>query len=120
VRRARGAYCLRLNGRERCDLAPSAGRMWALVQFVPHLPAAVRAILDGLFLALLGLPVGLVFRRSATGYAAATLALAGVLVLPPLVGLAPTPFLQVVALACGILGGGLLPHDEVPSEGRAG
>ena len=120
VRRARGAYCLRLNGRERCDLAPSAGRMWALLQFAPHLPVAVQAILDGVFLVLLGLPVGLVFRRSATGYAAVTLALAGLLVLPPLMGLAPTPLLQVVALACGMLGGALLPHDEVLSGVRAG
>ena len=112
----RGEYCLRLNERERCDLAPSAGRAWTLVQFISHLPAGVQAFLDSVFLLLLGLPLGLVYRRGAAGYAAVGLALADVLVIPPLIGLAATPLLEVAVLALGILAGMYAP----PQAGRVG
>jgi hypothetical protein len=109
VSRTRGGYCLRLNGRERCDVAHTAGRAWGLVEFVPHLAPAAQTLLDCVFMALLGLPVGLLFRRSAPGYAAAWFLLLGALVLPPLVGLAPTPLPQVAALAAGIVAAALAP-----------
>jgi hypothetical protein len=118
VRRARATYCLGLNGGERCDLAPGAGRLWALLQFSPHLPGPALAGLDGAFLALLGLCVGLAFRRGAAGYAAVALALAGVVVLPPLVGLARTPLVHVLVLGCGILGGARLPPPTGPAVPR--
>jgi hypothetical protein len=109
VTRARRGYCLRLNGREQCDLAHTAGRAWGLVEFLPHLPAAAQTLLDCVFMALLGLPVGLLLRRSRSGYAAAWFLLLGALVLPPLVGLAPTPLPQVAALAAGIVAAALAP-----------
>ena len=119
VRRVRGEYCLRLNERERCGLAPTAGRAWTLVQFVPHLPAVVQTVLDGVFLVLLGLPIGLVYRRGAAGYTALALALGGLVGVPPLVALAPTPLLQVAALALGILAGAHAPPAGVRTAGRA-
>jgi hypothetical protein len=109
VSRARRGYCLRLNGRQQCDLAHTAGRAWGLVDFVPHLPPAAQTLLDCVFMAILGLPVGLLLRRSKSGYAAAWFLLLGALVLPPLVGLAPTPLPQVAALAAGIVAAALAP-----------
>ncbi|MGA2382672.1 MAG: VanZ family protein [Gemmatimonadales bacterium] len=103
LRGARSGYCLRLNSRERCGLDYTAGQAWGLVQFVPSMGAAGQAALDCLFMFLLGLPVGLTVRRNRYGYAAVAIVVAGVLALPPLLGLAPTPPLQVAALALGVV-----------------
>jgi hypothetical protein len=109
VRGERSGYCLQLNNRERCGLAYSAGQAWGLVQFFPRLPAGAQAALDCVLMAVLGLPVGLMVGRSRSGYAAVAIALAGAVALPPLVGLAPTPPLQIAALALGIAGAALTP-----------
>jgi len=109
VRRTPRGYCLQLNGRERCGLSYTAGRAWGLVKFLPHLPAAAQVALDCLFMAVLGLPIGLVMRRDRSGYVVAAAGLAGVLAVPWLVGLAPTPPLEVAAVALGIVTAALAP-----------
>lgn len=109
VRRSSGGYCLELNGRERCGLGFTAGRGWALAQFPAGLPAAAQVALDCAFMALLGLPVGLLLRRNAIGVVTAVTAVAGVSVLPSLVGLLPTPVHQVAALALGLGAAALSP-----------
>jgi hypothetical protein len=106
---ARPGYCLHVNGRERCGLAYTAGQAWGLVEFVPGMPAAGQAGLDCLFMFMLGLPVGLMVRRSRPGYAAIAIVVAGALVLPTPLGLAPTPPLQVAALILGIGSAALAP-----------
>jgi len=107
ARRGRSGYCLALDGRERCGLGYPAGRAWALVRFVPGLPAAAEAVLDCGFAALLLLPVGLLVRRNGAGAVTALVALGGVAALAPVVGLLPTPAAQLAASAAG-LGAGLL------------
>lgn len=102
-------YCLRVGDRERCGLAYTAGQAWQLVQFIPRMPLAAQAILDCVVMAILGLPIGLVFRRGAAAYAAAAVAVVGALALPTLVGLAPTPPVELAALATGIAGAALMP-----------
>jgi hypothetical protein len=109
VRRNPDGYCLTLNSRGRCGMGYTAGRAWALVQYPPGLPAAVQTVLDGLFMALLGLPVGLLIRRNAAGVVTAVTAVAGVAVLPSLMGLSPTPALQLAALASGLAAAALIP-----------
>jgi hypothetical protein len=109
LRGVRPGYCFRLNGRERCGLAYTAGRAWALVGSVPHLSRAGQAGLDGLFMLILGLPVGLMVRRSRSGYAAVAIVVAGALALPPLLALAPTPLSEIAALALGIAAAALVP-----------
>jgi VanZ family protein len=109
VRRNERGYCLRLGDRERCGLAYTAGQSWGLVRFIPQMPAAARAILSSVFMAILGLPIGLMFRRGVAGYAAVAIAVAGALVVPTLVGLAPTPPVQLAALLVGGVAGALAP-----------
>ncbi len=119
VWRPHGAYCVRVNGREHCGMALAAGRLWSLLQAAPRFPAMAEAGLDALFLLLLGLPIGLVWRKGAAGYAAVTLAVAGLVAVPPLVGLAPTPLVQALLLAAGILLGALLPGGEARRRASA-
>ena len=109
LRGARSGYCFRLNGREHCGLAYTAGEGWGLVQF-PHLTPAFQTFLDCVLMALLGWWVGLLSPRRASGYLAAALVVAGSVIVPSLVGLAGTPLLQVAALVTGIALGGLVPE----------
>jgi hypothetical protein len=113
IRRGRSGYCLALNGLERCGLGLTAGALWALLRSVPHLPARARAALDCLFLALLGLPAGLLLPRRAASLLVAGLLVAGMVLLPPLIGLTVTPPLQLAAFALGIAGGVLFPERAI-------
>ena len=103
VRREPAGYCLGVNGRERCGLAFTAGQAWALFQSYPGLAPAAQALLTCVTMFLLGLPVGLVTARKGWGWAGPVALLAGAAVVPALVGLAPTPLLELAALALGVL-----------------
>ena len=103
IRREPSGYCLGANGHERCGLSFTAGEAWALFQSFPGLVPAAQALLDCLVMFLLGIPVGLVTARRGWGWAGLAVALAGAVVVPPLVGLAPTPLLQLAALALGVI-----------------
>jgi hypothetical protein len=109
VRRAPSGYCLAVNGRERCGLAHTAGEAWSLLQSLPGLAPRAQAVLAFLTMFLLGLPVGLVTARKRWGWAGPALLCGGAIVVPLLVGLAPTPPLQLAALALGIVAGTLAP-----------
>ena len=109
VRRAPDGYCLAVSGRERCGLARTAGEAWSLLQSSPGLAPAGQAVLAFVTMVLLGLPVGLVTSRKRWGWAGPALAIGGALGMPLLVGLAPTPLLQLAALALGIVAGALAP-----------
>jgi hypothetical protein len=106
---ARGGYCLGLNGNERCGLGFTVGRAWALVHPLPGLPAAALVALDCAFMILLGFPAGLLMRRGVPGAVAAAIGVAGVVVLPSLQGIAPTPLAQVGALGLGLVAAALTP-----------
>ena len=103
VRHETSGYCLGANGHERCRLAFTAGQAWGLLQSYPGLAPAAQTLLACLTMFLLGIPVGLVTTRRGWGWAGLVVALAGAAVLPPLVGLAPTPLLQLAALALGAI-----------------
>jgi lipopolysaccharide export LptBFGC system permease protein LptF len=79
------------------------------VAYYPALPVAAQTILGCVFMALLGLPAGLVFRRGRSGYAAVAVAVAGVVVLPALAGLAPLTPAEFAALLSGGVVGALMP-----------
>jgi len=109
VRREAAGYCLGVNGHERCSLAFTAGQAWALFQSYPGLSPAAQALLECLTMFLLGIPVGLLTLRRGWGWAGLAVVLAGATLVPPLVGLAPTPLLQLAALFLGVLAASRAP-----------
>jgi hypothetical protein len=109
VRREPSGYCLALNGLERCGLAHTAGEAWSLFQSLPGLSPGAQAVLAFVTMFLLGLPVGLVTVAKGRGWFGPALVLGGSLGVPLLVGLAPTPPLQVAGLALGLAAGALTP-----------
>ena len=109
LRRAAPGYCLSLNDREHCGMAYTAGQAWGLIQFFPRLPASIQTGFSVLFMAVLGMCVGLFVRRDAAGYLAVGVVLAGALVVPLLVGLAVTPPLELGGLALGLAGAAFFP-----------
>jgi hypothetical protein len=114
VGRGAGGYCVALNGRERCGLAYPTGEIWALAQPLPKLWGCARGALGSLFLGVLGVSFGLLAPRRASGGVLAALLVAGAVVLPPLVGMASTPLLQLGGLVFGILTGVLVPERRLP------
>ena len=110
LRRSGNGFCLELNGRERCGVAVTAGEAWRLVQDRPDLSAGAHLALDGLFMFLLGLPLGLLCPRRASGYAAIAMTTLVVVLLPLLLGLAPSPLIDLAGLALGIVSGWLVPE----------
>lgn len=102
-------YCLALNGRERCGFRSTVGQAWVLLHAVRRVTPAGQALLECLGLALLGVAAGLCVRRDVVGAATALAVVAGAVALPPLVGLSPTPAVQVAALAAGLAAGALVP-----------
>jgi hypothetical protein len=109
VRRTAGGFCLAVNGVERCGLAPDAGQAWSLVQSVPVHGGSVPALLCCLTMFLLGLPAGLMSVPRGRGWWGPGLVVAGGATVPLAVGLAPSPILQLAALAAGAVAGALLP-----------
>jgi hypothetical protein len=103
VRREPAGYCLVVNGRGRCRLAFTAGQAWSLLQSYPGLAPTAQTLLAGLTMFLLGIAVGLVTARGGWGWAGFVVAVAGAAVVPPLVGLAPTPLLQLAALGLSVV-----------------
>ena len=109
VRRATPGYCLGVNGRERCGIAPTAGDLWTFVQTLARRRPAVHRLLGLVTMVLLGFPAGFLTSRRRLGWVGPALLVGGAAVAPLLVGLAPTPILQLTALALGSVAGVLVP-----------
>lgn len=89
--RAPGGYCLVLNGKRTCGLNVSAARGWALLLYPAWLPRAVKSVVDfGWMLALFAL-VGFAVPRPVRPLLWSAALLVALALVPPLVGLAPTP-----------------------------
>jgi hypothetical protein len=77
---------------------------WALLLRMEDWPALLQSALSIFWLGMLGFPVGFWARRRWESLCALSVFAATVVVLPPLVGLLPTPALQLLG---GIAGVGL-------------
>lgn len=110
MRGARSGYCLALGTVERCGLAFTVGEAWALAGWIPRLPVVIQGGLALTVMLALGLPIGLLAPRGVAGLLPAIAVMVGATVLPPLLGLATTPVLQMGALALGVAGGWLVPQ----------
>jgi hypothetical protein len=103
-------YVVRLGGAER-RLAYTAGDVWGLIAALPSRLATMRAAVAPLFLAFLGLPLGVLLPRRRAAVVLVVSVLVAAFGLPLLVALAPTPPLQLAALAAGTTLGVLIPQE---------
>lgn len=107
VRGAAERYRVTLNGVPVRDMGFTAGRGWGILLYPEHLPPWLARLLDACWLAGLLAPVGLCARsRPALWGGGAILVSLGVL--PPLVGLLPTPISQWGGAILGVGVGTLL------------
>ena len=107
VRGAAERYRVTLNGAPMRDLGFTAGRGWGILLYPEHLPPWLARLLDACWLAGLLAPVGLCARsRPALWGGGAMLVSLGVL--PPLVGLLPSPISQWGGAILGVGVGTLL------------
>lgn len=92
-----------LGWRERDGMGP--GRGWALLFWMLEMPRGAARALDALWICLWTAPLGLWLRRRPASLAALGIATLALMVLPPLVGLAPAGVLEAGAGLGGVLAG---------------
>ncbi len=96
-------YCLAVNGTRSCGLGFSVGSGWALLLYPEHLPAWLKTLLNVAWVAGLLFPLGF-WARGRSGWALAAVALlAGLVVVPAVTGLRPTPPGEYVGGVVGLL-----------------
>ena len=105
VRRADPGYCVRVNAMERCGLGYTIGIGWALLLGGQPVPLWLHSVFNVCWTAALFFPIGLWARFAWAFLAAAALSLASLLILPPFIGLLPTPGAEVVGALAGLLAG---------------
>ena len=88
--------------------AMGPGRGWALLWSVMGMTRDVERLLDGLWIALWMLPLGLWMRRRALSLPALPIAAAALALLPPLVSLAPPGPVEIIGALVGLLAGAAL------------
>jgi hypothetical protein len=84
------------------------GRGWALLFSVFSMRGGAARALDGLWLLLWMVPLGLWLRRRRASAVALAIAAAALAVLPPLASLAPVRVHEVLGACCGLLAGAVL------------
>jgi hypothetical protein len=113
-----GRWCVRLEDRLRCG-GPTAGRGWAVLAYPASLARRFGRIADAGWMALLFLPLGCALRRRAVPLLAAAAAFAGMVALPPLIGLSPSPPGEWMGAVAG-LAAGIVIAGWIRASGAAG
>lgn len=119
-----GGYCLQLNATRTCRLWFTIGSAWALLLYPRHFPPWAYHLLGIGWAAGVLVPVGLWLRLRPAGVLALAVVLWSLAVLPPQVGLNPTPLREWVGAGCGLLIGLALQRaarhrQAMPGAGRA-
>jgi len=96
------ALCLSAGDRHSCDVGFTAGRGWGLLLYREAIPGYGKRALDLAWLAALFAPAGFWLRRGREPVAAATLAVTGLVLIPPAAGLLATPPIEIAAALVGI------------------
>jgi|SRR5262245_41193510 len=104
VRQAGSGYCIRVNATEHCGLGFTVGSSWAFLFEKPD-PAWAQAALNSSWLAAIFFPVGLWTRFSWVFIAAVALSFVFLLIMPPMIGLVPTPMTELGGALAGFLAG---------------
>jgi VanZ like protein len=98
-------YCVGVNTTEHCGLGYTIGMGWTLLLGNQPVSLWLRPILNVLWLVALFFPAGLWARFRWAFATAAALSLASLLLLPPLIGLLPTPRAELLGALTGVLAG---------------
>ena len=103
----RSGYCLEINDSRRCGGGFSAGHLWALVLSLPP-EWGLHDYMQIMTLLAVVIPLGLLAsnRRHAAGVVA--FCVLSLLLVPRLIGFAPTPWIQIGAAVAGIAAGLLI------------
>ena len=116
VKPARSGYCIDVNATTTCGIGYTAGMGWALLMYGQGTPPALQGVLSVLWMVGLAFPVGFYARaRWQSGLALAVLA-AGLLVLPAVAGLVPTPPGELAGAFAGLLAGAWLQLRRFESD----
>jgi len=115
VKPDRHGYCVELNGAATCGVGFTAGMGWALLMYGQGIPRAIDRILSVLWMAGLAFPVGYYLRSNWPSRLALVLLFGGVVAIPAVVGLVPTPPGELGAVLAGlVVGVGLRRRRLVP------
>lgn len=112
VERGEGGWCIEVNAARRCGLGFAATDTWSVLLFPSRLTSPGRTLLGLAWLAGLCVPAGLWLRGRRQALAATAALAAGLLLLPPVVGLLPTSPAAIAAAIAG-LGVGVVARSVV-------
>jgi VanZ like family len=113
VRQAHPGRCVRVNAMEHCGLGYTMGSGWALLLSGQPLTTGLRSALNILWASALFSPAGLWARGGPVAAATAAFLAAGLLIVPPMVGLLPTPGVELVGALVGVLAGSVLGRSAL-------
>jgi VanZ like protein len=103
ARRDPDGYCLRVNETQACRLGFTIGSGWALLLYPRHFPPWLQRLLGAAWVAGLVVPIGFWARKRSETVVGGALLLVTLALLPPLVGLLPTPDAQWLGAGVGSL-----------------
>jgi len=108
ARRDPDGYCLRVNETQACRLGFTIGSGWALLLYLRHFPPWLQRLLGAGWVAGLVVPIGFWARKRWQTVVGGSLLFITLALLPPLVGLLPTPGAQWLGAGVGgLIGYGL-------------
>jgi hypothetical protein len=105
VRQDPSGHCVRVNATEHCGLGYTVGIAWALLLGGPSVAPWHKSVLNVVWLAALFFPLGLWARCGRLFVATAAFSLGSLLILPAIVGLLPTPGVELLGAFVGFLAG---------------
>ena len=103
ARRDPDGYCLRVNETQACRLGFTIGSGWALLLYLRHFPPWLQRLLGAAWVAGLVVPIGFWARKRWETVVGGALLLVTLALLPPVVGLLPTPGAQWLGAGVGSL-----------------
>ena len=104
VRRVGSSYCIRVNASEHCALGFTAGAAWAFLLGGQRELVWLQSALSPSWLAIIFFPIGR-WARGAWSVVAIILSLIVLSVVPPTIGLMPTPITEFAGALAGFLAG---------------
>ena len=105
VRRADNHYCVTVNQEQKCHVGHTAGIGWAMLMYPEEAPPWLKTLLRVGWLTGLFLPAGYWANGTAGRLLVALIGGLGLILVPPAVGLLPTPAGEWLGAACGFVTG---------------